>query len=108
MEHQCYVPMIAKQFVATMNELSNHFLNRTGSALTEKGEQTMPDIRDVDGLWCDDITFCPIRCGWQSCPRNQRNIRDRTIPHSFTVEIPKDCPKVAEMVDRLNKKVKWE
>ena len=52
------------------------------------------DIRDIDGLWCDDITFCPERCGWKDCPRNKQNIRDKTIPHSFSVEIPQDCPRV--------------
>ena len=51
------------------------------------------DIRTVAGLWCDDITFCPEKCGWKSCPRNKENIRDKTIPHSFSVEIPRDCPK---------------
>lgn len=57
----------------------------------------MIDIRkDVDGLWCDDITFCPERCGWLSCPRNEQNIRDRQIPHSFSVGIPLDCPKCAD------------
>lgn len=57
----------------------------------------MIDIRkDVPGLWCDDITFCPERCGWKDCPRNQANIRDRAIPHSFSVEIPQDCPKEQE------------
>ena len=54
----------------------------------------MSDIRDIDGLWCDDITFCPERCGWKDCPRNKQNIRDKTIPHSFSVEIPQDCPRV--------------
>lgn len=53
----------------------------------------MPDIRDIDGLWCDDITFCPEKCGWKSCPRNQQNIRDRTIPHSYSIDVPDDCPK---------------
>ena len=57
------------------------------------GEAGMSDIRDVPGLWCDDITFCQERCGWKSCPRNSENIRDRTVPHSFSVEIPQDCPK---------------
>lgn len=56
----------------------------------------MIDIRNIDGLWCDDITFCPKRCGWLSCPRNERNIRDRRIPHSFSVGIPLDCPKCAD------------
>lgn len=56
----------------------------------------MEDIRDIDGLWCDDITFCLKKCGWLSCPRNERNIRDRRIPHSFFVGIPLDCPKCAD------------
>ena len=60
------------------------------------GEVGMIDIRNIDGLWCDDITFCPKRCGWLSCPRNERNIRDRRIPHSFSVGIPLDCPKCAD------------
>lgn len=48
---------------------------------------------DIVGLWCDDISFCPNKCGWESCPRNSRNIRDRTVPHSFFAETPPDCPK---------------
>lgn len=51
------------------------------------------DIRDIPGLWCDDISFCPKKCGMTSCPRNSKNIRDRSVPHSFFVEIPPDCPK---------------
>ena len=51
------------------------------------------DIKDIDDLWCDDITFCQEECGLKSCPRNKRNIRDKTIPHSYSVEIPQDCPK---------------
>ena len=51
------------------------------------------DIGEIDGLWCDDITFCPEKCELKSCPRNKENICDRTIPHSFAVEIPDDCPK---------------
>lgn len=58
----------------------------------------MIDIRDIDGLWCDDITFCQETCGWRSCPRNKQNVRDKTIPHSFSVEIPQDCPKKQETV----------
>lgn len=64
------------------------------------------DIRRIDGLWCDDITFCPERCGWMSCPRNKENIRDKTIPHSFSVEIPGDCPKKLNMQDP-ELKAKW-
>ena len=59
-------------------------------------EMGMNDIREIDGLWCDDITFCPVRCGWNDCPRNKQNIRDKTIPHSFFVDIPTDCPKKQE------------
>ena len=45
-------------------------------------------------LFCDDISFCPADdCKRTSCMRNQANIRDRTIPHSFFVETPPDCPK---------------
>lgn len=41
----------------------------------------------------DDITFCPKeKCRRKTCMRNQANIRDKTIPHSFYVEIPPDCP----------------
>ena len=50
-------------------------------------------IIDIAGLWCDDITFCQERCNWIECPRNKYNIRDRSRPHSFSVEIPADCPK---------------
>ena len=44
------------------------------------------------GLWCDDITFCQYECRRKTCPRNKMNIRDKTIPHSFFVERPPDCP----------------
>ena len=49
--------------------------------------------RDILGLWCDDITFCPNVCDVLVCPRNKENIRGRTIPHSYSVETPSDCPK---------------
>ena len=51
------------------------------------------DIRDIAGLWCDDITFCSEECERMDCPRNSKNIRDKTIPHSFSVGTPSDCPK---------------
>lgn len=51
------------------------------------------DIRKIDGLWCDDITFCRARCEMITCPRNQKNIRDRSVPHSFSVGLPTDCPR---------------
>lgn len=42
----------------------------------------------------DDITFCQDRkCLRISCPRNMKHIRDLSIPHSFYVETPPDCPK---------------
>lgn len=66
------------------------------SILKEQKARDVMDIRDIDGLWCDDITFCQEECGWKSCPRNKKNIRDRTVPHSFSVEIPEDCPKRQE------------
>lgn len=50
-------------------------------------------IRDFDEMYCDDITFCAEQCGLESCPRNNKNIRDKTIPHSFSVGRPSDCPK---------------
>ena len=64
------------------------------------------DIREIDGLWCDDITFCPAICGWKDWPRNKQNIRDKTIPHSFSVEIPQDCPKNCADVEYLTDKLK--
>lgn len=54
------------------------------------------DIRKCAGLWCDDITFCNEVCDWMDCPRNYKNIRDKTIPHSYFVDIPDDCPKKLE------------
>lgn len=54
------------------------------------------DIRKIEGLFCDDISFCPKRCGWTNCPRNSQNIRDKTIPHSYFVETPPDCPKLQQ------------
>lgn len=50
-------------------------------------------IRDFDEMYCDDITFCAEQCGLESCPKNNKNIRDKTIPHSFSVGRPSDCPK---------------
>ena len=64
--------------------------------LKKQDAQDATDIREIDGLWCDDITFCQELCGWESCPRNQQNIRDRSVPHSFSVGIPEDCPKWKE------------
>ena len=75
----------------------------SGTALTGKGK-TM-DIREIDGLWCDDITFCQEDCYDLSCPRNSRNIRDKSVPHSYSVDIPGDCPRVERAVKKLNEKM---
>ena len=48
---------------------------------------------NVPAIFHDDITFCQEECEWNDCMRNKKNIRDKTIPHSFSVEIPEDCPK---------------
>lgn len=41
----------------------------------------------------EDITFCPAElCANVKCYRNKANIRDKTMPHSFYVAIPKECP----------------
>ena len=48
---------------------------------------------DVPGLYCDDITFCWNHCERTDCPRNSCNIRDRNVPHSYTKDVPSDCPK---------------
>lgn len=53
-------------------------------------------IKDIPGLWCDDITFCPYECMDMDCPRNKKNIRDHSIPHSFCVGTPPDCPRLNE------------
>ena len=47
-------------------------------------------------LFSDDITFCGEQCDLKSCRRNSENIRDNTIPHSFSVGRPSDCPKLFE------------
>lgn len=47
-------------------------------------------------MWCDDITFCQEECERMDCPRNQHNIRDRSVPHSFSVDVPQDCLKKQE------------
>lgn len=49
--------------------------------------------KSIHGLWHDDITFCmKDDCKRVKCPRNQANILNHSIPHSFFVEIPPDCP----------------
>lgn len=45
-------------------------------------------------MYTDDISFCQDKqCEMTDCPRNQKNIRDKSIPHSFFVDLPPDCPK---------------
>ena len=47
-----------------------------------------------DAFFYDDISFCPDeKCNRRDCMRCQLNIRDKSRPHSFFVEIPEDCPK---------------
>ena len=58
--------------------------------------------KDILGLWCDDITFCQEDCEDMGCPRNKHNIRDRSIPHSYSVERPKDCPKLEECDEKID------
>lgn len=41
----------------------------------------------------DDISFCPNECENIECMRNSKNIKDKSIPHSYFVETPSDCPK---------------
>lgn len=57
-------------------------------------------IKDIEGLWCDDITFCQEDCEDIGCPRNKHNIRDRRFPHSYFVDLPPDCPKKEEQSGR--------
>lgn len=49
------------------------------------------------GLWCDDISFCQEQCERMDCPRNSKNIRDKTVPHSYIVGRPEDCPKTPQI-----------
>lgn len=52
------------------------------------------NIRGTPGMWCDDISFCPDeKCRDESCPRNMKNIRDKSVPHSFFLSRPDDCPR---------------
>lgn len=45
-------------------------------------------------MWEDDITFCPVKdCNRTTCYRHQCKIRNPEQPHSYSVDIPKDCPK---------------
>ena len=60
--------------------------------------------KDIIGLWCDDITFCLEECERMDCPRNQHNIRDRRVPHSYSLEIPQDCPKNEEELSSSKRK----
>lgn len=59
-------------------------------------EKKNTDIRDCAAMWCDDISFCGEECDWLDCPRNSKNIRDKTVPHSYIVGTPDDCPKKLE------------
>ena len=100
-DHQCRMAHAAISVIEAQQAEIERLKTRLNVYEWENGDRKngrtvtgMDDIRDIDGLWCDDITFCPERCGWKSCPRNRENIRDKTVPHSYSVEVPKDCPKL--------------
>ena len=41
----------------------------------------------------DDMTFCQREsCGRKNCKRHPSKIIDRSVPHSFFVNRPPDCP----------------
>ena len=60
---------------------------------------------NIGGLWSDDITFCPLECQRTDCYRNQKNIVDKTIPHSYFMSLPEDCPKRIVNKDVAQKKL---
>ena len=62
-------------------------------AIQAKEGGAMKNAINTPGLYCDDISFCPHKCNILKCPRNSINIRDRSVPHSYFVETPPDCPK---------------
>ena len=48
---------------------------------------------DLLNMFHDDITFCPDnQCPNLDCMRNPKNIILKHLPHSYSVEIPRDCP----------------
>ena len=82
------------ELVQDDNELHEMYTNvinivKANSHIEPKKETAL----DIIGLWNDDITFCQEDCDWEDCPRNSKNIRDRSIPHSYSIERPTDCPK---------------
>lgn len=67
---------------------------RRGSAPAKEKPVDMRYVSELlTDLWRDDITFCQEPCTILYCPRNQLNIRDKSIPHSYSVGIPEDCLK---------------
>ena len=42
------------------------------------------DSQKIGGYMMDDITFCMDDCGVVRCERHPSNIKDRTIPHSYS------------------------
>ena len=60
----------------------------------------------IEGMFHDDITFCPEQCDRKDCMRNSKNIRDKTVPHSYFAKRPDECPKresaFAYMTDPVN------
>ena len=87
---------------ATIQHADSLYCERCWQKLKHVLEDEVDYTRNIiPGTWCDDITFCQEQCDLLSCPRNQKNIWDKTVPHSFSVEIPDDCPKKW-------RPVKWE
>ena len=62
-------------------------MERTPQKLPENGGENTGM-----SYFSDDITFCPLNCDNMDCIRNSKNIQDRTIPHSYSIELPDDCP----------------
>ena len=60
-------------------------------------------------MFCDGISFCPNeKCTLKTCKRNQANIRDHTIPHSYFVDTPEDCPRILEKREKEEEKKRME
>ena len=64
----------------------------------------MRKTRWESGMFCDDISFCPKKCSRLTCPRNSKNIRDKSVPHSYFVETPSDCPKLQQKEKKNDKR----
>lgn len=52
----------------------------------------------------DDISFCPKKCSRKNCFRNSINIRDKSVPHSYFVDTPPDCPRENPIEKKIRSK----